>query len=61
MSVVEFQLELSLQMTELIKQDLINHKINEDKRLLNLKNETEKLELLKQKHIIKHLKLIDNI
>jgi hypothetical protein len=51
MSVEEFQHELSLQMEELIKQDLINHKINEEKRLLDLKNETEKQEIAKQKQI----------
>jgi len=51
MSVEDFQLELSLQMEELIKQDLINHKINEEKRLLDLKNETEKQEIAKQKQI----------
>jgi len=51
MSVEEFQLELSLQMEELIKQDLIIHKINEEKRLLDLKNETEKQEIAKQKQL----------
>ena len=47
----DFQQELSLEMNENIKQDLIKIKKEEDELLLNIKNEKNKQNDIKQKQI----------